>query len=227
MEDAFDYQVKHIEQKWLSEEYCQWSKDWFAPSFVDQVRLAKSQGVDCERMFDTVPDAVTSSSDSASSAVASSDLSGSENDEQDEEEDSDGADGGFFWENDSGDSSPTGLSSEDRSESDQQLLSPSPGGTGSKSSSRSVRSHRGILGKRQVPTTPARGSRTPKRRRRPVSRHVNATGIGSDADVEDEVDYQQQSSRGVTSTSQARNVRRRRQESGFYSLVNKYGSQRD
>ena len=28
LEDAFDYHVKHIDQKWLSAEYCQWSKPW-------------------------------------------------------------------------------------------------------------------------------------------------------------------------------------------------------
>jgi hypothetical protein len=227
LEGAFDYHVKHIEQKWLSEEYCQWSKPWFAPSFVDEVRLARSQGVDCERMFDTVPDAVTSSSDSSSSTTASSDVSDLDDDEQDEEVDSDGDDGDFFEENGSGDSPDTGLSSEDISESDQDLQSASLGATVSQSSPRPVRFHRGILGKRQVPATPVRGSNRSKRPRRPALRNVNATGIGSDADVEDEVDSQQRSSRGVTSTSHARNVRRRRQETGFYSLVNKYGSQRE
>ena len=72
----YDAQIEHIRTKWFEQPYLQFSHRWFEEDFVEEVRRRQARGQEWQSMFDLVPDALTSDeSDTNNSSDAHDDVS--------------------------------------------------------------------------------------------------------------------------------------------------------
>ena len=222
IEAAFDAQVKHVRERWLDEEYCQFAKPWFAPSFVDRVRRAKAQGGNWEQLFNVVPDAKTSSDDSGSDEEKEmEDENSEESSNDDDDDDSSIMTGDVQSEEEENENlEADGHGSSDEGNHATEMKNPSShvgsdGGQGrppprgrSAVDSKRVKRHRGTGHQRRAST-------------------FSMTDDDPESDADDEGASQGRSNRfGNETRALARNRKRRRQEEiGFYHLINKFGNQ--
>ena len=203
----FDQQIEHIKTKWLTEEYCRFSLPWFEATFVSQVRERKSNGQEWRELFDVVPEALTSeSSDNGDDDVNGPGVQISSSDESEHNEsDDDGSES---------DSYQVGLGNAGFGQPSPVLggtpaeMSESENAEDEESSADSSEGRERVKGLCLL--NARRGSGQLKRPRSESSKQRS---------------QRKEQEEKALNLSQARNRRRRDDERGFYTLVQKYGRQ--
>jgi hypothetical protein len=213
--DAFDVQVRHIEEKWLAPEYCKFSRPWFTAEFIDKVRGLKEQGQEWVHLFDQVPDALTDDEEEVGNAGS------------DAKSEMDVANGSGGSNVDGAESVPDAENAADPdedSQSDQQSIEISSSSDVESDAVSEVTSQSKAVGHRnRYSVSSRRRGRRPRRSSGDADESQSQEDEGSDTQgYGGQLPASRRRSKGW---STARNRKFRRRETGFYTLQTKYGRQ--